>query len=72
MLINAVIEGEVEAHIKREVKQAAKELLKAAKHPKLACLKSMPESSENWKFKTQRSGHKKPLNNFKSSLNHAT
>lgn len=34
--INSVIEGEVESHIKRDVKKAAKELLEAASHPKFA------------------------------------
>ena len=34
--INSVIEGEVESHIKRDVKKAAKELLEAVSHPKFA------------------------------------
>lgn len=68
LLVNSVIEGEVETHINREVKQAANELLKAAKHPKLAALRSVPEFSEKLTVQNPKEWVRKSIEQFQELL----
>lgn len=66
--INSVVEGEVRQHIERDVKKAAKELLDAVRHPKLAGFKNLPDYKDKLIVQLPREWSAKAIEEFENLL----